>query len=262
MKRANWVLLALVVSGCTTDSVTLDLSNLTSGETPTVKPTVLYPNWIELQPGVEFKQLNVGVGASSELLDIVKVDQTQADLQVAVDESNPQTVSAWADMLGATVVVNGSYFDEQYQLVTRTVVDGEASGVLLSGATGLAQQAQADAAWSIVPWAGEAVTGEQALQSYPLLLTASAPLTTSSTATAQRSVLAESADGTLYIIIAEYGTLSLSGLAANLATELDLELVDALNLDGGTSTGLVVASSQVTYVDDSLVVPSVLYILP
>lgn len=261
MKRCWLVFILLTLTGCTNNSFTLDLSNVTVGQSPTVSPAIKYETWIQVQPGVEFKQMLIGAGAMTELVDIVKIDQSQAELKLALNETEPQTVSAWAKQLNASVVVNGSYFNEQYQVVTRTVVNGQAAGKILSGATGLAQTA-ADNQWSITPWSGENIIANTAIQSYPLLLNAGNSFTGGSTDTAQRSVLAQASDGSLYIIVAEYGVWSLQELAKVLSTKIDLDLRYALNLDGGTSTGLFVSNDTAFYSDDSLLVPSVLYILP
>lgn len=261
MKHYRWVVVLLLLPGCTNNTFTLDLSNWNSGETPNITPTVQYADWQHIQTGVDFKQMLVGEGVTAELFDIVRIDQTQAKLAIAMNETQPETISAWADTLDASVVVNGSYFDEQYKILTRTVVDGESKGKLLSGATGVAQQA-ANQTWSITQWTGDSLSSANAVQSYPLLLNAGVPFTGGSVDTAQRSVLAEAKDGTLYIIVTEYGALSLDQLATVLSADLDLDLDYALNLDGGTSTGLAISGPTINYLDDSLVVPSVLYILP
>ena len=261
MKRYRWILFLLLLPGCTNNTFTLDLSNWNSGQTPNLTPTVQYADWQQIQPGVDFKQMLVGEGVTAELFDIVRIDQAHAKLAIAINETQPETISAWADTLGVGVVVNGSYFDEQYKILTRTVVDGESTGKLLSGATGLAQQA-VNQTWSITPWSGEGINTQNAIQSYPLLLNAGVPFSGGSLDTAQRSVLAEAKNGTLYIIVTEYGALSLDQLATVLSADLNLDLDYALNLDGGTSTGLAISGPTINYLDDSLVVPSVLYILP
>ncbi|EKD76271.1 MAG: hypothetical protein ACD_43C00168G0003 [uncultured bacterium] len=261
MKKFTLIFFVFLLTGCADNSFTLDLSNVTTGETPTVTPAIKYENWTKVQSGVEFKQMLIGTGATTELVDIVKIDQTQAKLNLTLDETAPQTVSTWAKSLNASVIVNGSYFDEQYNVITRTIVDDKAEGKILSGPTGLAEYSVADG-WTINAWAGENFTASTALQSYPLLLNDGNIFSGGSTDTAQRSVLAQAEDGTLYIIIAEYGVWSLQDLAQALNSEIEPNLRYALNLDGGTSTGLFVSGADVTFLDDSLPVPSVLYILP
>lgn len=254
-------IILLFTTGCSNSSFTLDVSNWQRGDNPTVAPAVHYADWTTVQPGVDLKQVLVEEGANVELFDIVRLDQAQATLTVAVDEANPKTVSGWASNLGASVVINGSYFDEHYQVLTRTVTSNETEGKLLSGATGVLQQF-VDQTWSIDAWSGDSIVGRQAIQSYPMLLDHGELFSGGSTDTAQRTVIAQGVDGKLYFIIAEYGVLSLDQLAQILVNDLDIAIQSALNLDGGTSTGLSIQSSAVNYLDDSLMVPSVLYILP
>lgn len=251
----------LFVAGCSDSNFTLDLSNWQSGQNPTVTPTVQFPNWTYVQPGIDFRQVLVGEGSTSELFDVVRIDQTQASLAIAVDETNPKTISSWAADLGSSVVINGSYFDEHYQILTRTVTPSETVGKLLSGTTGVIQQS-ADQTWTIDAWSGEPITSQQAMQSYPMLIDNGELFNGGSPDTAQRTVVAQGTAGMLYFISAEYGVLSLDQLAQVLVNDLDLDIQTALNLDGGTSTGLALQSATVTYLDDSLIVPSVLYILP
>lgn len=251
--------LVMVFAGCTSNAWTLDLSNLNVGLSPTVTPAIQFDEWVTIQPGVDFKQLTLGTGPTTELLDVVRIDQTKAHLQLAIDEATPRTISSWSDYIESSVVVNGSYFDEKYHVLTRTVVDGVSYGKLLSGATGVLQQTPAGT-WEIVASDGTAITADTALQSYPLLINNGEPFTGGSTDTAQRTVVALARDGTLYLIVAEYGVWSLSTTAAALHDQLDLDLTYALNLDGGTSTGLGLTGESINYLDDSLVVPTILYI--
>lgn len=258
------IFLFISITGCTSDSWTVDLSSPPSNlNSDPIHPTLTYPDWVEVQPGVSYKQQTVSLGSVEELIHLVRIDQTQATVQLAVDESTPQTVSSWAEQLDASILMNGSYFDENYELVTRTIVAGESYGTLLTGATGVAQKTGKSAPWTITPWSGQAITADNAIQSYPVLVADGvASFTAGSADTAQRTVIALDDDNNLYFIVCEYGVLSLAQLATVLATELDISFTTALNLDGGTSTGLSIQSSDITFTENSLVVPSVLYILP
>jgi uncharacterized protein YigE (DUF2233 family) len=56
--------------------------------------------------------------------------------------------------------------------------------------------------------------------------------------TSRRTVIAQDRDGRILFILAPWGSFTLYQLSAYLAAS-DLELDIALNLDGGTSTGLL-----------------------
>lgn len=250
-----WVALLFSLAGCSS-AWTIDLSNVNSANNPVIQPTVQYPNWTAVRSGVDFKQQLIKAGDNTELFSIVRIDPTITDISIVVDEAIPQTVSTWQEDLAATVVMNGSYFDEDYALVTRTVVAGVAYGPLLSGQTG--SFTQSGGRWIISP---DSQLGDLGLQSYPiLLLDGAAQVDTPSTDTAQRSIVAVDQSGQVYLIVCEYGVFTLTELSAALADLSDPDLMSALNLDGGTSTGLSIDSDTVRYLDNSLVVPSVVAI--
>lgn len=250
--KKYFLLLLLGLAGCSS-TWTVDLSNVNSVNNPVIQPTIQYPDWTEVKTGVDFKQVVI----QEELFDIVRIDPDQAQLSIVVDEIEPKTVSDWQTTLGATVVMNGSYFDEQYELVTRTVTTGQSFGPLLSGQTGIFTSYNGQ--WLMTD--DQTLLSDPGVQSYPLLLLAGQvqPVSTS-TNTAQRTVVAVDAQGRVYFIVGEYGVLTLAELATALRTLTDPVLVSALNLDGGTSTGLVIQSATVSYGDDSLLVPSVVAI--
>ena len=247
----------LALTGCSS-IVTLDLSNVNQSTPPTISTTITYPTWQTVQSGIDFKQVTSEIEGHTELFDLVRIDPEQVQLEFVVDEALPKTVSSWQESLGATVVINGSYFDEDYALVTRTKTNSAEFGPWLTGHTGMIWQRQSG--WLIA--AADPLTpgsAEQLLQSYPLLVSAGkSAVTQSIDDTAQRSAIGIDDDGYLYLIIAEYGTLTLSQLSQALTTA-DLPAMDTvLNLDGGSSTGLAVLSDTVNYLDDSFVVPSVI----
>ncbi len=256
--RRTFVSMVLLFSlvGCSS-TWTIDLSNVNSSNNPVIQPTVQYPTWTAVRTGIDFKQQLVEAGDNTELFSIVRIDPASVDISVFVDEAIPQTVSNWQEELAATVVINGSYFDEDYALVTRTVADGESYGPLLSGQTGSFTRSHGD--WVISNDAS--ILGDMGIQSYPiLLLDGTAQVNTASTDTGQRTVVGLDQSGLVYLIICEYGVFTLTELSVALAELSDPTLVSALNLDGGTSTGLSIQSDAVRYVDDSLIVPSVVAI--
>ncbi len=257
-KYKSWLslIIILAVAGC--DSTwTIDLSKADQTSSPIIAPSQLYDSWITVTEGVEFKQVLVTEGSSEELLDIVRIDPTIASISFHVSEEQPATVSDWQEQLGATVVINGSYFDDNYQLVTRTQTDVDEAGPLLTGNTGYVYQTSSG--WEI--GATPAADTMQLLQSYPMLVADGQASVEDSTAdSAQRTIIATNTAGVIYFIVAEYGVLNLKQLSHALANIDQPELDMALNLDGGSSTGLAIASSSVNYLDDSFLVPSVVAI--
>lgn len=251
MKEFFWLAL-ISLAGCSSEW-TIDLSNVNSSNNPVLQPSIQYPDWTNVSLGIDMKQTFI----NEELFNIVRIDPNQADIIVRIDETTPKTVSDWQEIGDYTLVINGSYFDEHYALVTRTVVDGITAGPLLSGQTGIFTQ-QNDQ-WVIsADTSALSNTGVTGVQSYPILVfDGVAQVESNSTDTAQRTVVAVDAAGLVYFIVCEYGVLTLTELSSALTILTDPTLVHALNLDGGTSTGLAIHSDTVSYLDDSLIVPSI-----
>lgn len=248
--------LTLVLAGCSS-SWTIDLSQADQVNSPVVTPAQLYSDWTAVQQGIDFKQVLVEQGDYEELLDIVRINPADAKISVHINEAEPVSVSTWQENLGATVVINGSYFDDAYELVTRTQATDQTAGPLLSGPTGFLYQVSDQ--WQIAETLPASTT--QVVQSYPLLVDDGvAQVNTSTDDRAQRTVVATNAAGMVYFIVAEYGVLTMQELSAVLADLDTPKLTTALNLDGGSSTGLVISSDQLTYSDDSFIVPSVVAI--
>lgn len=251
------LLLATTFAGCSS-SWTIDLSQADHTTAPVVTPAQIYTDWTEVGAGVDFKQVLVTANASEELLDIVRIDPEEAQISFHVQEGEPQTVSDWQAELDATVVINAGYFDEDYELVTRTISKNGAAGPLLSGETGFFHEDTGGWKLSATPQQDRAY---QLLQSYPLLVeNGEALLETSAEDQAQRTVIAMNEAGMIYFIVAEYGVLTLAQLSQALADLDQPKLSVALNLDGGSSTGLAISSDSVDYLDDSFMVPSVVAI--
>lgn len=254
--------LVLLGASCDTNSITLDFSNTNQQFGPSLITDLQYPEWTTLSEGIDFKQQLVEVDTATELVSIVRFNPTVSPFYIAVAEGDPKTLDQWQAELDARVIINGSYFDETYNLTTRTVVEGNAYGPLLTGKTGILQNLD-ESDWIITKAADVPNSApEFSVQSYPLLIHDSRmSFTEGSSDTGQRTVVAMDEQGNMYWIIAEYGVLSLKELSSLLDTELDLALAEALNLDGGSSTGLIITNqSDIAYYNSAVAVPSVLYI--
>lgn len=273
----------LVGVGCNVSFSGGAADNIHSGNTissaSSVTQPIQYPNWTTIKPGVDIKQELVDVGVLEEKFTFVRIDPTQQSIVLALDTKKPQTVEEWQQRLHASVVLNAGYFDPAYQPTTRLVLYGESFGPLLSGTTGLFRS-QTGTAWEIAPTNEVTSTSPTApqfsLQSYPLLLQhGQVAYTAGSDEPASRTVVAIDRSGLVYFIITEYGVLSLRQLAATLQKDISIPLQDALNLDGGTSSGMSIHGSTqntaqnteqggvgeaVSYNNSSAVVPSVVYI--
>ncbi len=192
---------------------------------------------------------------------IVRFNPQKNKLNISQDTNNPKTVSDWQEKLTAKVVINGSYFDEEYNLTSRVVIDKESYGPLLSGKTGIVRSVDG-LNWTINSKSEiEDNVPLYSLQSYPLLVDdGNQNFTTGSDDIAARSIIANDKQGMMYLIITEYGVLTLNQTSEILANSLSVDIKQALNLDGGTSTGLAVNSDELNYSNSSAIVPVVLFI--
>lgn len=253
----------LLGAGCTNTSYTVDVSPIANGNVPVVNSGVMYPNWSIVADGVDFKQVIVKINEVTELFNIVRFNSTEHDLQLAIDIEHPKTITQWQKQLQALTVINGNYFDEKYVPTTRVIIASKTHGPYLSGQTGMIYTTDKTRQHWTIDTASTATlnTAWFGLQSYPLLLQNSKVVfTAGSDNVAQRTIVAQDGNGYMYLITTEYGVLALNQLASVLASQLNLSLVAALNLDGGTSTGMAIQAKTITYEEDSAPVPVVLYI--
>lgn len=257
--------ISLLGTSCSEQPITIDFSNTNQTTGPHITTDVQYPDWTEFISGIDFKQQLVNVGNGTELVSIVRFDPAVTPMQLAVSEGDPKTLEVWQSELDAAVMMNGSYFDEQYHLTTRMIVGDDVYGPLLSGKTAVLRTVDA-LHWSILK-AAEIPTNDLpqfSIQSYPLLVdNGEVAFTRGSNDAAQRTVVALDEAGTMYWIIVEYGVVSLAQLAELIQSDLDLPITSALNLDGGTSTGMLLtdtAAGTSLYYNSAVAVPAVLYI--
>lgn len=212
-------------------------------------PTPIPPDigWLTLRPGLEQRTINLfdpATGQRRESLTILRLDPTAFRFNIAYHPGEPQDLTAWQAETGALVVVNGGYFTPEYLATGLIIVDGQASGVSYEGFGGM-----------VVIWDGDltvrSLTDQPyertepiaaALQSFPLLVKPGGlpGFPEEDNHFSRRTVIAQDRQGRVLFLVAPLGSFTLYQLSQWLVTS-DLELEIALNLDGGTSTGLLLA---------------------
>lgn len=105
---------------------------------------------------------------------------------------------------------------------------------------------------------------QAALQAFPMLVKPGGalgfPAARENYARARRTVIAQDNDGRILIIVAPQGYFTLHQISAYL-TESDLNLDIALNLDGGGSTGILVANPR-EVIASKVLLPFVILVYP
>ena len=209
------------------------------------------PGWTLLAPGLERRVIEIhGDGSQMvESLHIWRVDQNYFRMDVAFD-ARPKSLEAWQRETNAAMVVNGGYYsieNERYFADGLTVLNGVTTGRSFSGFGGMLaiNQDGAELRWLAVQPYNSHEPLRAALQSFPMLVLPGGRLgfgaERESHVAARRTVIAQDRYGRILFIIAPQGHFTLHQLSLNL-TESDLNLDIAVNLDGGGSTGILVAN--------------------
>jgi hypothetical protein len=208
--------------------------------------------WERLQPGLEKRVDNVYNDQNQpvETVHVWRMDQDDFRLDVAFSRT-PKTLESWQAETNALMVVNGGYFSimsEVYSADGLLIVDGQASGrSFTSGGMLAVNEREAEVRWlAQKPYhPGERL--QAALQAFPILVEPGGKLgfgaERENYANARRTVIAQDTQGRILFIVTPQGYFTLHQLSRYL-TESDLNLDIALNLDGGGSTGLLVAEPR------------------
>jgi hypothetical protein len=207
--------------------------------------------WSLLQPGLERRVINVYNDQNQhvESLHVWRLDQNYFRLDVVFDET-PRSLETWQKETNAALVVNGGYFsidNKRYFPDGLTIVNGETFGSSFNGFGGMLaiNQARAELRWLVENPYDSREQLQAALQSFPILVKPGGklgfPAERENQARARRTVIGQDRDGRILFIVAPQGYFTLHGLSVYL-TESDLNLDIAVNLDGGGSTGILVAN--------------------
>ena len=226
--------------------------------TPVLIPTVAGTvdmiqdtRWSSLRPGLERRVLNIydDQNQQVESLHVWRLDQNYFRMDVAFDET-PKTLEDWQKQTHAALVINGGYFsidNERYSPDGLTVLNGKTLGSSFEGFGGMLviSQARAELRWLVESPYNSSESLQAALQSFPILVKPGGQLGFSaddeSHAAARRTVIGQDRDGRILFIVAPRGYFTLHRLSVYL-TNSDLNLDIAVNLDGGGSTGVLVAN--------------------
>jgi hypothetical protein len=238
----------------------------THSPTPTPEPEDT--GWRALASGVEWRRLWAETGAGRERLHLVRFEPDQVRLRVIYQPAHPRKVSQWASVLtDALVVVNAGYFSPDNRTTGLIISDGIPWGRSyddFAGMLAVSIDGQVTLRW-LRTWPFNPTERlAQAVQSFPVLVKPGGlmgfPPDADEGQRSRRTVVAQDTAGRLVLLVSPEFRFSLHELALWL-TESDLELDVALNLDGGTSTGLWINDHE-TNIDSHVPLPAVIAIEP
>jgi uncharacterized protein YigE (DUF2233 family) len=223
--------------------------------------------WMPGPSGVELRDLHVVESPERPPIPvtILRLDPAKVRLRVAYAPDRPLPLRAWFAAEQPIAVINGGFFLEDYRTAALLISDGAASGTSYAGFGGMLAVAPGGEV-SIRPLRDQpydpAEDLAQALQSFPMLVFpgGEAAEPEDNGERARRSAIALDRDGRLLLIACPTSGFTLRGLAEWLSRS-DLGIDAALNLDGGSSTGLFARAGDLRAEIDSFgALPSVLLV--
>jgi exopolysaccharide biosynthesis protein len=226
--------------------------------------------WLELTPGLERRTAQMTVPGVDEPIpvELVRIDPTHFVFQVHYAPDRAATISQWQARTGAMVIVNGGFFNTgTHETQALVVSDGERFAGSYTRQGGMFSVVGEEVrVRSLVqePYrAGEPL--DQAVQGLPMLIEPGGqPVQFRfSRDTARRTALGQDADGRIVIAVVDEPVVDLYTWRDWLITLPGLALDAAINLDGGSSSGLaVLAWDGALLIDSHGVVPTVIAITP
>jgi hypothetical protein len=214
---------------------------------PTAQPAIgRAPDsgWQAGRPGVELRHMQAVIAPDRAAvpLVVVRLDPALVRLRVAYAPDQPRGLRGWFAARQPLAAINGSFFTPEYQATALLISDGSASGESYAGFGGMLAVAP-DGGVSLRALRDQAYDPaeslDQGLQSFPMLVfPGGQPAAIEDDGRrARRSVVALDRAGRLLLLVSPTSDFTLRGLADWLSRS-DLDVDRALNLDGGSSTGL------------------------
>ena len=195
-------------------------------------------SWREIRPGFQVSELPVLAGGREvDRIALARIDPARFRFAVKNRPSGDKDLQGWMKLLGAALVINGSYFSKHGMPDTPLVSDGVRSGPAAYEAThGAFVAARTSASVEDLAtrhWSAAFADTDNAMVSYPMLIGSDGKSRVKpSNWLANRSFVAQDADGYIVLGTTLDGFFSLSRLA-DFLRQSPLNLKSALNLDGG-----------------------------
>ncbi len=216
--------------------------------TESISPTFPAPDtgWQVLRPGLERRLVTAqreGAGIPERFY-MLRIDPDYFRFDIGYHPGEPQLLGDWMTETGALIVVNGGYFTESWEATGAIIIGGQQYGTSYQGFGGMLEITENNPGLRWLPQRPFDFQEplQAGLQSFPMLVTPGNQIgfPEEDDIPARRTVIAQDRQGRFLFVLASSGTFTLHQLSRYLvASDLDLEM--ALNLDGGSSTGLMLA---------------------
>lgn len=239
----------LMILGCNSPSPPVVPLSQTPAQTsrppsPITRQPLLDSGWLLLTPGFEQRTIEIledGFTQSRETIYILRLDPALYRFEVGYQPGEPQTINAWQQASGAAVIMNANFFTPEWIATGLIISEGQAFGQSYGDFAGMV--AIQDGTPTVRSLAQQPFDGAEvlsgAVQAFPMLIVDGQPaVTAANEATDRRSVVGQDNQGRIILLATSKGFFTLAALSSYLANS-DLDLHMALNLDGGSSTGLI-----------------------
>jgi uncharacterized protein YigE (DUF2233 family) len=234
---------------------------------PTATPIPADTGWQVLASGLEYRELKVTVETRLDQLRLARVDPARFKFRVLCAPNQPRTVGGWlASNEALQLVVNGGYFDPANHALGLLIGDGVKVGRGYQGFGGMfavKADGSVEIRWNIQQPYVEGEGLKYALQNFPMMIMPGGGFNDQIDDNGQlapRTVVGQDRSGRILFIVSPYAAFTLSDMSRWLSIS-DLDLDIALNLDGGTSSGLLLRDGdQLRGVDSWKSVPDVIVV--
>ncbi|NJN16830.1 MAG: phosphodiester glycosidase family protein [Oscillochloris sp.] len=223
--------------------------------------------WQPAAPGVELRRMQAQLDGFAAPVQVARIDPATVAFELGYAPDSPLALRAWVAQSGAVASINGGFFDEQGRTVALLVRDGERFGESYVGRGGQFS-IDFDGAISLRSLAATPYDPAEplatALQGWPMLVWPAGVATYDfeDGERARRSALAIDGEGRVLLIACPTAAFTLRELSQWLAGS-DLEIAAAMNLDGGSSTGLLVHGDQAeSHIEAFVPLPIVFMAIP
>lgn len=236
MRMRVFLLFCLVtmLSACNVPSAILATESMIPE--PTASPL---SDWVLIEDGLEWRRLKPHGDELAQLI-VVRINPKYFRFRAVYRAGDPQSLASWRELEpAASVIINANFFDRENRVLGTVVSDGVAHGAAYvdRGGTFLVRSSVP----SVIGYRSHSLrienTVEQAIQGFPLLVDDGEQSYADVRASERnrRTLIAEDVSGNILIMVSPFLGLSLADLSAYLPTT-DLDIVTAVNLDGGGST--------------------------
>lgn len=262
IRLSSFITAASLISGCVLSQNIPPSATPASVADPTTDIPLAEETWEILAPGLERRIYSPGGDYSLTQFVALRIDPTLYTFRAHYRPGQPLNLQGWRDNLpGAVAFVNANFFDPQGNTLGLIITDGVVYGQPFPGYGGMlqVQNGQVRVRSNIVePYSGEAL--EQAVQAFPVLVTngQASYANTRGDRISRRTVVGQDSAGRIILMVSSsFVGMRLVDLSNYLPTT-DLDLVTAVNLDGGGSSMMAINVPSQFQVPSFDAVPAVL----